>query len=249
MTWQNPLHHPTLDREQVHIWRANLNLPADEVTRLSAFLSPDETARANKYRFPIHRRRFIVARGILRDLLGNYLEISPNTVKFEYGDRGKPYISLNACQDLQFNISHSEEYALLGFTGDRSIGVDIEYLREMPDAVKIAQRFFSPKEYDLIRNLDAKQQCQAFFKLWTAKEAYLKAIGTGLAGCLTSIDIDFDSYGDRISLSCNNNLTSVDNWSIYPCIPASSYVGTIAIDARVSKQQICFWNWNYSHSN
>ena len=244
MTWQNPLHHPNLNREQVHIWRASLDIPEEEVTRLYTLLSPDETARANKYRFPIHKRRFIVARGILRELLGNYLEINPNTVKFEYGDRGKPYISANTCKFLQFNISHSEEYALLGFTCDRRrIGVDLEYLREMPDAVKIAQRFFSPQEYDLIRNLDSKQQCLAFFKLWTAKEAYLKAIGTGLAGCLASIDIDFDK-GDRIHLSCNDNSTSVDNWSIYPCIPASNYVGTVAIDAPIIKQQICFWSWN-----
>ena len=245
MIWQNPLHHPVLDRERVHIWRANLDISPDEVTHLSTLLSLDETARANKYRFPEHKRRFIVARGILRQLLGNYLDISPNDLKFEYGDRGKPHVlGSNTCKALQFNISHSEEYALFGFTSDRLIGVDIEYLREMPDAVKIAKRFFSPKEYDLIRNLNAKQQCQAFFKLWTAKEAYFKAIGTGLSGYLASIDINFDSSGDRIRLSSSDNSTSVDNWSIYPCVPASNYVGTIAIDTRVVKQQIHFWSWN-----
>ena len=249
MTWQNSLHHPVLNQERVHIWRANLNPSSDEVTRLSTLLAADETARANKYRFPEHKRRFIVARGVLRQLLGNYLNISPKHLKFEYSERGKPYIfNSNTSKAIQFNISHSEEYALLGFTYDRSIGVDIEYLRAMPDAVKIAKRFFAPQEYELICSLDAKQQSQTFFKLWTAKEAYLKAIGTGLSG-LASIKINFDSSGDRIYLSSIDNSTSVDNWSIYSCLPTPNYVGTIAIDAPVTKQQICFWNWNYCHSN
>ena len=243
MTWQNSLHHPVLSKERVHIWRANLNPSPEEVTHLSALLAADETVRANKYRFPEHRRRFIVARGILRQLLGNYLDISPKSLKFEYSDRGKPHFGLNTGKAMQFNISHSEEYALFGFTYDRLIGVDIEYLREMPDAVKIAKRFFSPQEYELICNLDAKQQRQAFFKLWTAKEAYLKAIGTGLSG-LASININLDPSCDRIYLSSNDNSASVDNWSIYSCIPTPNYVGTIAIDARVTKQQIYFWSWN-----
>ncbi len=244
--WHSPLCQPVLDEHQVHIWRANLDLPAAEVVPLATCLSIDEIDRGSKFRFPEHKRRFIVARGILRQLLSNYLNISPKSVKFDYGDRGKPQIlQSNTVHPLQFNISHSQEYALFGFTIDSLIGVDIEYLREMPDAAKIAQRFFSPREFDLIKNLAIEEQSKLFLKIWTAKEAYLKAIGTGLSGSLASINIDFEEYSrDALSFAINGNTTAKNNWSIYSCIPAADYVGTIAIETEISKEQIDFWNWN-----
>ncbi|MGD1917469.1 MAG: 4'-phosphopantetheinyl transferase family protein [Pleurocapsa sp.] len=244
--WQSPSNPPVIDKSKVHIWRANLNFSPAEVVRLTAFLSTDEIARANKFRFPQHKRRFIAARSILRQLLSNYLNISPNNIKFDYGDRGKPkIIESNTANSLQFNISHSQEYALFGFTTSNLIGVDLEYLREMPDAVKIAQRFFSPREFDLIKNLTPQQQSQVFFKLWTAKEAYLKAIGIGLSGSLSSVDIDFTlDNNNTLILAINGNTTIANNWSMYSCIPSSNYVGAIAIKTQIAKQQIDFWSWH-----
>lgn len=243
--WQIPVFFPCLDRYQVHIWCANLNLPPADVARLTDLLSVDEIARANKFRFPRHKRRFIVARGILRQLLGNYLDINPKNIEFNYGDCGKPEIAgLNKVNPLQFNISHSQECALFGFSLDSLIGVDLEYLREMPDAVKIAQRFFSARESDLIDNLDQEQQSQTFFQLWTAKEAYLKAIGKGLSGSLASVEISFDSVSNQTLLSAiDGNTAAVKNWSIYSCLPESNYIGAIAVNLQIAQQQINFWHW------
>lgn len=235
--WQNPLRSPTLSDNQIHIWRANLDLPTAEVAQLATFLFDDEIARANKFYFPEHRRRFIVARSILRQLLGDYLNTNPKNIKFDYSDRGKPQLSKLCNNSLQFNVSHSQEYALFGFAVDRLIGVDIEYLREMPDAIKIARRFFSPLEFQLIASLSDRQQQKVFFKLWTAKEAYLKALGTGLAGSLNSIEISFED-----DLLTKESKAILDNWFVCSYIPAENYIAAVAIDNKITKQQICFWN-------
>ena len=244
--WQNPLRQPALDKHQVHIWRANLDLPTAEVDHLTTFLSTDELHRASKFRFPEHKRRFIVARGILRELLSHYLDISPESVQFNYSDRGKPQLLKPSTEcPLQFNISHSQEYALFGFTTSNLIGVDIEYLREMPDSVKIAQRFFSPREFDLIKNLAIKEQSQGFFKLWTAKEAYLKAIGTGLSGSLAGVEIDFaEDSSSNLLLTINGDTMARNNWCIYSCLPATNYAGAIAVETQINKKQIDFWSWD-----
>ena len=243
--WQHPPQQPILSNNQVHVWRANLELSTTDIEQLATCLSTDEIARANKFHFPKHRRRFIAARGILRHLLGNYIQLSPNIIEFEYGDRGKPRLATSvADSSLQFNVSHSEEYALYGFTHHHLIGVDLEYLREMKDAVKLAERFFSPREFKLLTSYASEQQREVFFKLWTAKESYLKAIGTGLTNSLASIDISFDQAGNPKLLAIEEDLEATANWVMYPCVPETNYVATVAIKTLTNSQQIDFWNWH-----
>ena len=244
--WKNPEQPPILDNNQIHVWRANLDVPDAEIVRLASLLSPDEVARGNKFRFPQLKARFTAARGILRQLLANYLSISPCEIQFDYGDRGKPRLSSSQHPStLQFNISHSQEYALCGFTYDDPIGVDLEYIREMPDALKIAQRFFSVREYELIRTTEKEAQPELFFTLWTAKEAYLKAVGTGLAGSLDSVEIELNQpLSPRLQAIQGDKATTAD-WSLYPCLPATDYLGAIAIQTYKSQKQINFWHWHH----
>lgn len=242
--WQLPQAKPVIKEGQVHIWRANLNLSSSEIQSLKQLLSPDEIARADKFRFPLHEKRFIVARGILRQLLGSYLRISPDSLIFKYGDRGKPLLTESSRNhSLQFNISHSQEYALYGFIYHQPIGVDLEYVREMPDALKIAQRFFSASEYNLIQAVATEKQQQAFFQLWTAKEAYLKAIGTGLTGSLASVDIALNQAQSPHLRSIAGDCRKVIDWSLYGCIPQQDYVAAIAFKASIPFEEISFWHW------
>lgn len=242
--WQHPPTDLRLTNNRVHIWRANLNLSAAEIERLVALLSADELARANKFRFLDHRNSFIASRGILRQLLSNYLALSPQDLNFSYSDRGKPSLMEQKLDiPLQFNVSHSQEYALFGFTLTHLIGVDLEYLREMKDAVKIARRFFASREFELIGSLDLQQQSRVFFQHWTAKEAYLKAIGVGLTGSLASVEIAIDRADNASILAIDGNET-IENWSMYSFAPASNYVGAIAIQTPITKQQLDFWTWN-----
>ena len=242
--WQNSPSQPLLANKRVHVWRANLDLPTTEIERLAAFLSTDEIARANKFHFLEHKRRFIVARGILRQLLGNYLQISPNKIEFEYSDRGKPRLAASMGNSyIQFNVSHSMEYVLYGFTNNHLIGVDLEFLRETQDAAELAKSFFTHREYELIANSTDEERQKAFFQFWTAKEAYLKAIGTGLSDSLSDIEITFDCAKKPKLLSVGENIATVGNWSIYHFIPAANYVAAIIVNTQIPKQQINFWNW------
>ncbi|MFM2315075.1 MAG: hypothetical protein RLZZ04_4351 [Cyanobacteriota bacterium] len=240
--WQHPKGFPTLNNHQVHLWRANLTLSSPELEELMTFLSPDEVVRASKFRFAQHKSRFIAARGILRQLLGNYLQVVPSDVTFSYSDRGKPQLPQNS--HLQFNLSHSQEYGLFGFTLNHLIGVDLEYQRAMPDALNIAQRFFSVREFKMLAETPQKQQPRLFFQLWTAKEAYLKAIGTGLSGSLASVDISFEeNHSPYLSPSLENQIESND-WSLYSCTPEINYLGAIAINSVLSAQHISYWHWS-----
>lgn len=240
--WQHPTGFPHLKNDQVHLWRANLTLSQLKIEELMTYLSPDEVVRANKFRFPQHRSRFIAARGILRQLLGQYLHLSPSNVTFTYSDRGKPQLPQNNSL-LQFNLSHSQEYGLFGFTLNHLIGVDLEYQRIMPDALNIAQRFFSVRESTMLKAIPQEERARLFFQLWTAKEAYLKAIGTGLSGSLASVEICWDE-SHSLYLSPNpENTIETNDWSLYPCTPEINYLGAIAINYALSEQHISYWHW------
>ena len=239
--WKSPLQAPILKDNEIHVWRANLELSLPKIERLTALLTSDEIAKANRFRFPQHKRRFIVARGILRQLLGDYLTVAPHSINFAYEPRGKPMLTKVKNTALQFNISHSQEYALLGFTRKHLIGVDLEYQRSMPDSLKIAKRFFSAREFEMLKDAAEDERAKLFFQLWTAKEAYLKALGTGLSSSLASIEIAFDlhQYPYIQSLEEEKNI----NWSLYPCTPAKSYIGAIAVNTSLSSPQTFFWHW------
>ena len=249
LIWQSPSSQPVLAKNHVHIWRASLDLPAEEIDRLTTLLSEDELSRANRYRFPQHRRRFIVARGILRQLLAAYLNVDSNYLGFDYSSRGKP--RLKEClfgSNLQFNISHSDELALYAITSDRRIGVDLEYLRSMDDVAKIARRFFSAAESELIASLSGNEQKQVFFELWTAKEAYLKATGEGIGGLLDGVEISLSNQ-DTSLLSIRGDTKLATNWLVDRFFPSVDYVATVAIETRHIEQEIKYWDWKARSSN
>ncbi|WP_019505897.1 4'-phosphopantetheinyl transferase superfamily protein [Pleurocapsa sp. PCC 7319] len=242
--WQEPPSQPVLANNQVHIWRANLDLPTDKIEQLATSLSTDEMARANKFYYLKHKNRFIAARVILRLLLANYLQINPEKIEFEYSNRGKPRLAASIDNSsLQFNVSHSQEYALYGFTNHHLIGVDVEYLREMANITELARRFFTHREFhQLIADLTGREQEVAFYQLWTAKEAYLKAIGTGLSGSLSDIELSLDDRNLKL-LAIKGNIATVGKWSMYHFIPAANYVAAIMVNTQIPKQQINFWDW------
>ena len=189
-----------------------------------------------------------MARGVLRQLLGYYLHTEPKKIEFSYSDRGKPLLrEPSPVSPLQFNLSHSQEYALYGFTYNRPIGVDLEYLREMPDLIKIARRFFSTRESELLSRTNNESRAKLFFQLWTAKEAYLKAIGTGLSGSLASVEIAIDRVPSPRLLAVRGDRLIATEWSLYFCVPATGYIAAVVVKSR-SQQQIDFWHWHQDRS-
>src|SRR5262245_53483778 len=144
--WRPPPADLRLVPGEIHVWRAALNLSAAHIQELQQTLSADELARAEGYHFLKDRRRFVVARGVLRTILGRYLNLESRHIQFWYNAYGKPALDsgVGGSSRLHFNVAHSGELALYAFTLSHPIGVDLERVRADLDYEQIAERFFSP---------------------------------------------------------------------------------------------------------
>jgi len=166
---------------EVSVWRVELDLPQTAADALAHLLSDNEMARARRFKRPEHGRRFTVARAALRTVLGGCTATTPEAVRLEYGDHGKPRLAGPlASPRLHFNLSHSGPLALIATTAGRRVGVDVEQIRHDIRAERIARRFFSEEEAQDLEALAPPQRAARFFALWTRKEAYVKALGRGL---------------------------------------------------------------------
>ena len=168
------------------MWRAALERPDEVVGRLRRLLSDDERARADRFRFDRDRSRYTVGRSLLRVLLGRYVGIAPEDLRFEYGAYDKPRL---ASGGPWFNLSHSGPVALYAFTKAAEVGIDVELDNEDFARERIAERFFSPTEVAVLRSLPESLQPRAFLACWTRKEAFIKARGDGLSLPLDSFDV------------------------------------------------------------
>jgi 4'-phosphopantetheinyl transferase len=143
-----------------------------------ALLSRDEEERADSYRFSGDRERFVFCRGVLRVLLGHYLGEEPGNMRFAYGPLGKPYISEgHRRREVSFSLSHSHEFALFAFTGERQVGVDLEHIRPLPNVDEMARRLFSEDDYESFQRLPREMRETIYLRAWTLNEARFKALG------------------------------------------------------------------------
>jgi 4'-phosphopantetheinyl transferase len=178
-----------ISADEVHVWRASLERPPAAVARLRPLLAPDEQRRADRFRFERDRSRFIVGRGLLRVLLGRYLGLEPEQLRFQYGAFEKPRL---AHDGPWFNVSHSGTIALYAVSTAGELGIDVELDDADFAQERIAERFFSSTEVDVLRSLPEALQPRAFLNCWTRKEAFIKARGDGLSLALNSFDVSLD---------------------------------------------------------
>lgn len=171
---------PRLRGPEVHVWAADLDDTA--LAALADSIDPSEHARAGRFLDARHGRRFAGGRGLLRFLLGRYLDEAPETLAFRYGECGKPALAGSAGrQALRFNVAHAGPLGLFALARGREVGIDVEQVVPERASLRIADNFFSPAEAELLRRLPERARSRAFFACWTRREAYLKAIGCGLS--------------------------------------------------------------------
>jgi 4'-phosphopantetheinyl transferase len=239
----NPPDHLTPPGEEIHLWLASLQQPGEIFSRLVGVLSPTEQARANRFHFERDRRRFITGRGILRLLLGRYLDIEPGLVQFRYGPQRKPFLSQEqAAGGLHFNLAHSNELVLYAFTGRGEIGVDLEYMRLLPDFGQVANHSFSKAEQVALQALPENQKVEGFYTCWTCKEAYLKALGDGLARPLDKFDVSITPGEPARLLQVEADPLEVTRWWMEAFSPAGSY--TAALAAEAPARTVTGWEWS-----
>jgi 4'-phosphopantetheinyl transferase len=221
-----------------------LDPPASQIEQFAATLATDEQQRAGRFHFERDRRRFIVGRGILRMILGYYLSLSPSRVQFSYGARGKPALAETfggAGEQLCFNLAHSGEIAVYAMLHNQEIGVDVEQIRPMPDLEQIAGRFFAAQEQATLLRLPVEQRQDAFFNCWTRKEAYIKALGVGLAQPLDQFCVSLAPGQAAHLVSIAGSEAEAAGWLLAAFRPAPGYVASVAVPGH--GWRLIYWDW------
>lgn len=245
--WRLPPESLVLNRDEVHVWRAQLNALPAAVTNLLGTLAPDERARAERFHFEKDRNYYIVARGILRAILGRYLSVAPAEIRFVYSHYGKPTLAGNPhVNPLRFNLSHSHELALYGVTLGREIGIDVEYIRPDVANEQIAERFFSANEVARLRSLSPPMQTEAFFNCWTRKEAYIKAHGEGFSYPLDQFDVSLAQGEPAALLATRPDAQEALRWSIKELKCEPLYVASLVVEGQA--QHFEYWRWPLDES-
>jgi 4'-phosphopantetheinyl transferase len=228
-TWSEPPASLTLATGEVHVWRLALDQPESVVAEFRATLEAGELERAERFHFEKHRRHFVVGRGGLRHVLARYLDVQPEEFRFSYGAYGKPAL---VSEELRFNMSHSHGLALFAVARDRELGVDVEHIRADFASDDIAQRFFSRVEVAAFNALSKEEQVAGFFRCWTRKEAYIKAIGRGLSEPLDAFDVTL-APGEAAAL-LRAERGDASRWTMFDIDVGVDYAGALAAEAPVS---------------
>ncbi len=246
-SWRIPPPNISLQLAEVHLWRANLTSRA-EFWRL---LAPDEQQRAEKLRQAKTQQRFVAARGILRLLLGQYLDCDPQTLGFTYGVNGKPRLhSLSNALPLEFNLTHSGDLALYALTLEHPLGIDLEQIRSDCNYLAIAQRFFTPAEVSGLVALPLEQQPTAFFQIWTAKEAYIKALGGSVFAGLSQLEVKLAWLPEQNTWTVSEFICAADRCTLNTLNPGVDYVASLIqtvpskrAESEHSPGSIQCWQW------
>lgn len=240
VTWNSAPDQLSLSPTVIHVWRSPLHQPPPSLLACQSFLSEDERQRAARFRRPLDRDRFIVARGTLRYCLGQYLDLSPDLLQFDSIAAGKPILaSDHHCPPLQFNLSHSGNWLLLAVTLQTPVGIDLEELRPVAELEPLTRRFFSAREHQSIQRLPEAEQLSAFFQHWTAREACLKATGEGLTKLQT---LELVVSQDQVQVHRWDG-QDLQNWQVRSFVPLADYRAALAV--RAPAPEILFFDGKF----
>ncbi len=215
---------------EIHVWVLSLRVSESRFQELEALLSPDERARAEGYRFPAPARRFVAARGMLRERLGQYLGVAPSQVGLEVNPWGKPLLAGKAADGtsaLHFNLAHSEGLAVFAFARNHPLGIDIEKIRPLKNLDGMVSKSFSPAEQEAFYALPPGQRLDAFFTTWTRKEAYMKARGLGFHLSPKGFDVTVSPTAQPKILRDSQYAGDPSDWACYDLDVGEGFAGAV----------------------
>jgi 4'-phosphopantetheinyl transferase len=217
---------PNAHPRSVDVWHISAVSPTLDLAALAQVLDPDETARAARFYFERDRRQFIVARGLLRWLLGSRLGVRPRDVRLCYGSHGKPRVD----GSLAFNMAHSAGFVAIAISSGGDIGIDVEKIDPAIEAMQIAEGFYSQSEAESLRRLHGAERVEGFFRCWTRKEAYLKAIGDGLSRALGDFDVAVEPTACSALLRVQWDKREVGRWHLSDLPLHPAYACALAVE-------------------
>lgn len=223
----------SLNDNVVDVWIVDLQVPDQTLQRAYDVLSADELERAQRFRFSVDSRRFVIARATLRKILGRYLQTPPELLRFEYTENGKPRLA-KPPMDVRFNASRSGERALIACTRGGEVGIDIEWLHRDLEIDELARRFFTVAENEKLQTFPADHRHQAFLRCWTCKEAFVKAVGKGLSLGLDTFDVSVGLGDPSLDLSAPIERFVVNGWSLIPFgrNTVAGYISALAVEGE-----------------
>lgn len=229
--------------DEIHVWCAGVHVSGVGWDCFQRVLSQEEARRAGRFIREEDRKRFTVARGLLRCLLAGYLKAEPGELRFDQNAYGKPKLEGTTTREgLCFNLSHSGERVLYAFAYERKVGVDIEQICPRENVNRLVRRFFSEKEIEVFNSLPASLKTVAFFSGWTRKEAYMKACGKGLSMELNTFSVSLSATGTEEMIQTRRHDRERTRVLTVRGIPSiSGYVGAVAAEGRNLAYR--FWNW------
>lgn len=197
----------------VDVWIADLDAPMREGA--PSILSADERMRAGRFRFDVHRHRYVQCRALLRRRLAEMLGTDAAAIAFRYNEHGKPELD-----DIHFNVSHSDNLAVIAVSRDEPVGIDVERIAPKHDVLSLARTAFSSAECEALSAMDPAEQIAAFYRTWARKEAYLKLLGTGFSRPSDSFTVPVTAEPFSIVEECA--LRDLDVHPLFACAIATS---------------------------
>lgn len=221
-------------RPGVHVWGATVAALLPQFPSFWDRLSEAERERAAAFRFDRHRDAYVVAHGVLHDVLSRYLEVDPAAIAFDLDASGRPSLAGGLGATLDFNLSHAGEALAVVVASGQSVGVDVEQVASGTDTSSLAERFFALEEIEQIRSAPAERAAAAFFDCWTKKEAIVKAIGRGLSIPLDSFAVEIGARRQRVAVAGEGAFTIVD------LDLSDGYAGAVAMELDA---ELTWWTW------
>ncbi|WP_435008554.1 4'-phosphopantetheinyl transferase family protein [Tundrisphaera lichenicola] len=233
-----------LPPQEVHVWTASRDAPDDVVGAMRGLLEDAELRRADRFVNPVDRRRFAVGRGLLRTILGRYLDRDPGAIRFVTNPHGKPELDpdLNPQLPIRFNLAHSGSLVLYALSLGRDLGVDIEQVRPDFGGEALAGRFFAPGEVAALSALPESDRTLAFFHGWTRKEAYIKAKGKGLAIPLDEFEVTLGPDRPAMLLSTLPDPDEAARWSLVELPAEPGYVAAACVKGHGWTLRRAWWD-------
>ncbi|MBS0635131.1 MAG: 4'-phosphopantetheinyl transferase superfamily protein [Verrucomicrobia bacterium] len=211
-----------LSNTDIDLWKIDLVAHGSKEEALFSLLNEDEKIRAQRFITPLLKSRYTIAQGMLRVLLAHYISIKPEAIEYSFGPYKKPYLKYNP-ENLQFNLTHSNDMALIAISQSDEVGVDIERINTKTLEKGLEQSIFSEDEYSQFYKTSPEKRPEAFFAAWTHKESILKLIGTGLYKELKTLEVPLTLAEEPTQIQFEKNSCYIQSFYVTP-----EYIGAVA---------------------
>lgn len=221
--WTNVSQVANLPENATHIWLVKMGEQLENLTYFQSILSDEEKSKVNNYKFSRDQQCSIISRACLRIFLGCYFDSEPSLIRLKKTKYGKPF--LRSEPNIYFNVSHTNELVLYSFTKIAPIGIDVEYIEQNLAFHDLSNMFFAKNEINKLKELDGEELRLSFFRCWTRKEAFVKAVGEGLSFPLNKFEVTL--LGDEPVCVLSENRLSKKNWSLHSFTPRTGYESAV----------------------